>query len=203
MKDIKINRIQYPTLDLNSKLAGNEPIEFSHSEIWRLQYRQDRYMKNLDKNQINQRFKDVFNNNQLLYLDIGFRVLKVDSSNMEDVYYHPSEVTQLNLCSMVDNIKKDRTPEDLLFQVMLDLGILLSAKIEEKMIGGKKVFNVGDGYLLACFDSDVTDETVQEIAKCRPYYAVFRDSSLANDNVAANFEQIFAAYSPSTVRKVL
>jgi adenine-specific DNA-methyltransferase len=136
-------------------------------------------------------------------LDIGFRVLKVNSSNMEDVYYHPGEFTQLELGSQVDNIKKDRTPEDLLFQVMIDLGILLSAKIEEKTIGGKKVFNVADGYLLACFDADVTDETVKEIAKCQPYYAVFRDNSLANDNVATNFEQIFATYSPTTVRKVL
>jgi adenine-specific DNA-methyltransferase len=136
-------------------------------------------------------------------LDIGFRVLKVDSSNMEDVYYNPIEIPQTHLRSMVDNIKQDRTAEDLLFQVMLDLGVLLSAKIEEKIIDGKKVFNVADGYLLACFDADVTDETVKEIAKCQPYYAVFRDSSLANDNVATNFEQIFATYSPTTVRKVL
>ena len=136
-------------------------------------------------------------------LDIGFRVLKVDSSNMQDVYYRPDEYTQDLLSSLTDNIKPDRTPEDLLFQVMLDLGVLLSSKIEEMVIGGKKVFNVADGYLMACFDNDVTDEVVREIAKKQPYYAVFRDSGMASDSVATNFEQIFATYSPSTIRKVL
>ena len=136
-------------------------------------------------------------------LDIGFRVLKVDSSNMQDVYYRPDEYTQDLLFSLTDNIKPDRTPEDLLFQVMLDLGVLLSSKIEEMVIGGKKVFSVADGYLMACFDNDVTDEVVREIAKKQPYYAVFRDSGMASDSVATNFEQIFETYSPSTIRKVL
>ncbi len=136
-------------------------------------------------------------------LDIGFRVLKVDSSNMQDVYYRPDEYNQDLLSSLTDNIKPDRTPEDLLFQVMLDLGVLLSSKIEEMVIGGKKVFNVADGYLIACFDNDVTDEVVREIAKKQPYYAVFRDSGMASDSVATNFEQIFETYSPSTIRKVL
>ncbi|NSW89450.1 MAG: site-specific DNA-methyltransferase [Firmicutes bacterium] len=136
-------------------------------------------------------------------LDIGFRVLKVDFSNMEDVYYRPDEYTQDLLSFLTDNIKPDRTPEDLLFQVMLDLGVLLSSKIEEMVIGGKKVFNVADGYLMACFDKDVTDEVVREIAKKQPYYAIFRDSGMASDSVATNFEQIFETYSPSTVRKVL
>ncbi len=136
-------------------------------------------------------------------LDIGFRVLKVDSSNMQDVYYRPEEYTQDLLSSLTDNIKPDRTPEDLLFQVMLDLGVLLSSKIEEMVIGGKKVFSVADGYLMACFDNNVTDEVVREIAKKQPYYAVFRDSGMASDSVATNFEQIFETYSPSTVRKVL
>ena len=122
---------------------------------------------------------------------------------MEDVYYKPEEYTQKLLFSLTDNIKPDRTPQDLLFQVMLDLGVLLSSKIEEIIIGGKKVFNVADGYLIACFDNDVTDEVVKEIAKMQPYYAVFRDSGMASDSVAANFEQIFEAYSPSTIRKVL
>lgn len=107
------------------------------------------------------------------------------------------------LFQLEDNIKPDRTPEDLLFQVMLDLGVLLSSKIEETVIGGKKVFNVADGYLMACFDSDVTSEVITEIAKKQPYYAVFRDSGMAGDSVATNFEQIFATYSPTTVRKVL
>lgn len=135
--------------------------------------------------------------------DSGFRVLKLDSSNMKDVYYNPSQMEQQSLFASTDNIKEDRTPEDLLFQVMLDLGVLLSSKIEEKVIAGKKVFNVADGFLIACFDSDVTEETVKAVAQEKPYYAVFRDSSMANDSVATNFEQIFATYSPETVRKVL
>lgn len=136
-------------------------------------------------------------------LDIGFRVLRLDSSNMQDVYYNPAATTQTLLDLTTDNIKPDRTPEDLLFQVMLDLGVLLSSKIVETEIGGKKVFDVADGFLLACFDTEVTTETVTAIAKKQPYYAVFRDSSMANDSVATNFDQIFETYSPSTVRKVL
>ncbi len=136
-------------------------------------------------------------------LDIGFRVLKCDSSNMKDVYYNPAEYESSLFSSLEDNIKEDRTPEDLLFQVMLDLGVLLSSKIEETTIAGKKVFNVEDNYLIACLDSDVTEETIKAIAKQKPYYFVMRDSSMANDSVATNFEQIFATYSPDTVRKVL
>lgn len=136
-------------------------------------------------------------------IDTGFRVLKLDSSNMKDVYYNPEEYTMGSLFGMADNIKEDRTPEDLLFQVMLDLGILLSSKIEETVIGGKKVFSVADGYLYACFDSDVSEETVKAIAQKKPYYAVFRDSGFETDSVATNFEQIFETYSPSTKRKVL
>ena len=136
-------------------------------------------------------------------LDIGFRCLRLDESNMKPVYYTPDEVGQEDLFSLVDNVKPDRTPEDLLFQVMLDLGVLLSSPIEVKEIAGKKVFNVADGFLLACFDHEVTEETVKAIAQKKPYYAVFRDSSMANDSVATNFEQIFEAYSPDTVRKVL
>lgn len=136
-------------------------------------------------------------------IDYGFRVLRVDSSNMKDVYYKPAEYTQEQLSLYADNIKPDRTPEDLLFQVMLDLGVLLSSKIEEEEIAGKKVFSVENGYLIACFDNDVTEETVTEIAKRHPFYAVFRDSGLASDSVAVNFEQIFETYSPKTRRKVL
>lgn len=136
-------------------------------------------------------------------LDIGFRCLRLDESNMKPVYYTPDEVGQEDLFSLVDNVKPDRTPEDLLFQVMLDLGVLLSSPIEVKEIAGKKVFNVADGFLLACFDHEVTEETVKAIAQKKPYYAVFRDSSMANDSVATNFEQIFETYSPDTVRKVL
>lgn len=136
-------------------------------------------------------------------LDTGFRCLRLDDSNMKPVYYTPNEVSQQDLFSLVDNVKPDRTPEDLLFQVMLDLGVLLSSPIEVKEIAGKKVFNVAEGFLMACFDHDVTEETVKAIAQMKPYYAVFRDSSMANDSVATNFEQIFETYSPDTVRKVL
>lgn len=136
-------------------------------------------------------------------LDVGFRVLKCDSSNMKKVYYHPDEYEPSMFDSLADNIKEDRTPEDLLFQVMLDLGVLLSSKIEQTEIAGKKVFNVADNFLIACFDENVTDETITAIAKQKPYYFVMRDSSLASDSVATNFDQIFATYSPDTVRKVL
>lgn len=136
-------------------------------------------------------------------IDYGFRCFRVDSSNMKDVYYKPSDVKQAELDLFTDNIKEDRTPKDLLIQVMLDLGVLLSSKVEEKEIAGKKVFSVADGYLIACFDRDVTDDVVTAIARKHPFYAVFRDSSFSSDSVAANFEQIFDTYSPQTVRKVL
>lgn len=136
-------------------------------------------------------------------LDIGFRVLRLDSSNMQDVYYTPDAMRQDLLSFTTDNIKPDRTPEDLLFQVMLELGVMPSSTIVEAEIDGKKVFDVADGFLLACFDSGVTTETVTAIAKQQPYYAVFRDASIADDSTATNFDQIFETYSPSTVRKVL
>ena len=136
-------------------------------------------------------------------LDVGFRVLKCDTTNMKDVYYNPDAYEASFFESLTDNIKEDRTPEDLLFQVMLDLGVLLSSSIEETEIAGKKVFNVADGFLIACFDANVTEETITAIAKQQPYYFVMRDSSMASDSVAVNFEQIFATYSPDTVRKIL
>ncbi len=134
-------------------------------------------------------------------LDTGFRVLKLDSSNMNDVFYTPEDFTEQNLFE--DNIKKDRTEEDLLFQTMIELGIELSAKIEQKQIAGKAVWNVSDGYLMACFDENVNETTITEIAKQQPYYFVMRDKSLANDNVADNFEQIFNHYSKDTIRRIL
>ena len=140
-------------------------------------------------------------------LDTGFRVLKCDSSNMKDVYYNPAEYEPSLFSSLEDNIKEDRTPEDLLFQVMLDLGILLSSKIQvrSEKVGMRNYsyFDVEDGYLIACFDKNSDEEVITTIAKQKPYYFVMRDSSMANDSVATNFEQIFAAYSPDTVRKVL
>lgn len=134
-------------------------------------------------------------------LDTGFRVLKLDSSNMQDVYYTPSEFNEQKLFD--DNIKPDRTEEDLLFQTMIELGIELSAKIEKRSIAGKTVWSVSDGYLMACFDEEVNETTVTEIARQQPYYFVMRDSSLANDNVADNFEQIWEEYSKDTVRRIV
>lgn len=141
--------------------------------------------------------------NEIKSGDTGFRVLKLDSSNMKDIYYEAAEIEQQSLFESAENIKADRTPEDLLFQVMLDLGVLLSGKIEEEEIAGKKVFNVAEGFLMACFDTDVTEEVIKAIARQKPNYVVIRDSGMANDNVAANFEQIFSTYSPETIRKVL
>ena len=134
-------------------------------------------------------------------LDTGFCVLKLDSSNMQDVYYTPSEFNEQKLFD--DNIKPDRTEEDLLFQTMIELGIELSAKIEKRNIAGKTVWSVSDGYLMACFDEEVNETTITEIARQQPYYFVMRDSSLANDQVADNFEQIWEEYSKDTVRKIL
>lgn len=137
------------------------------------------------------------------HLDTGFRVLKLDSSNMKDVFYLPKETSQLELFKYVDNVKDDRTSEDLLFQVMLELGATLDSKIEESEVDGKTIFNVGDGYLVACFDQKVTDEVVTSIAKMQPTYAVLRDTSLADDATATNFEQIFKTYAPNTTTKIL
>ena len=130
-------------------------------------------------------------------------MLRLDSSNMQDVYYNPADLDQTKMVFLADNIKPDRMPEDLLFQVMLELGVLPSSPIVETLIDGKRVFDVADGFLLACFDAGVTTDTVTAIAKRQPYYAVFRDSSMADDSVATNFDQIFETYSPSTVRQVL
>ena len=157
----------------------------------------------IGKERIRRAAKKIAEENPKAQFDGGFRVLKCDSSNMKEVYYNPAEYEPSLFSTLEDNIKEDRTPEDLLFQVMLDLGVLLSSKIEETTIAGKKVFNVEDNYLIACFDDNVTEEVITEIAKQKPYYFVMRDSSMASDSVATNFEQIFAAYSPDTVRKVL
>lgn len=136
-------------------------------------------------------------------LDTGFRVLKLDSSNMEDVFYTPEDFDAKNIFTTVDNVKPDRTPLDLLFQVLPELNIELSAKIEEKEVNGKKVFFVDGDYLIATFDTEVNESTVTEIAKMKPQYFVMRDASAANDNVLDNFEQIFKHYSPNTVCRVI
>ena len=134
-------------------------------------------------------------------LDTGFRVLKLDSSNMQDVYYSPEQFNENLLFE--DNIKPDRTEEDLLFQAMIELGIELSAKIEKQELAGKTVWSVANGYLTACFDTDVNETTITEIARQKPYYFVMRDSSLATDNVADNFEQIWDEYSKETIRRII
>lgn len=138
-----------------------------------------------------------------LTLDIGFRVLKLDSSNMENVYYSPVEYSQQELFAKTENVKSDRTGEDLLFQVMLELGATLDSKIEQIEIKGKAIYNVANNYLVACFDNEIDDSVVTTIAKMQPQYAVFRDSSMTDDSTATNFEQIFKTYSPNTVTKVL
>ena len=136
-------------------------------------------------------------------LDVGFRVLKLDSSNMKDVYYKPSDVTNDLFSKTEDNIKEERTDEDLLFQVMLEMAVPLSAKIHSEEICGKKVLTVDDNYLIACFDKDITDEVITDIAKRKPQYFVMRDSSAHDDSVITNFETIFQTYSKDTVRKIL
>jgi len=137
------------------------------------------------------------------HLDTGFRVLKLDSTNMKDIYYAPADTDQRGLFDMVDNVKPDRTGEDLLFQVMLELGATLDSKIETVTVGGKTIYNVADNYLVACFDTDVTDEVVKVIAKMQPLYAVLRDTSMKTDATATNFEQIFKTYSPNTTTRIL
>lgn len=134
-------------------------------------------------------------------LDVGFRVLKLDTSNMQDVYYTPEDSSAATLFD--DNVKPDRTPEDLLFQVMLEYNLPLSAKIERKTIAGKEVFSVNDDYLIACFDENVNETVITEVAKRKPLYFIMRDSSLSSDQVADNFEQIFNAYSKDTIRRIL
>lgn len=161
----------------------------------------------IGKERIRRAAKKIAEENPEAKFDGGFRVLKCDSSNMKDVYYNPAEYEQSLFSRLEDNIKEDRTPEDLLFQVMLDLGILLSSKIQvrSEKVGMRSYsyFDVEDGYLIACFDKNIDEEVITAIAKQKPYYFVMRDSSMANDSVATNFEQIFATYSPDTVRKVL
>ena len=170
------------------------------SEAYKARYKN---ICEIGKERIRKAAKKIVEENPEAKFDGGFRVLKCDTSNMKDVYYTPNEYTTDKFSELEDNIKEDRTSEDLLFQVMLDLGVLLSSKIEETTIAGKKVFNVEDNYLIACFDENVTDEVITEIAKQKPYYFVMRDSSMATDSVATNFEQIFDTYSSETIRKVL
>ena len=202
----------HATMQLNAEKSGKRhfimvqiPEETDEkSEAYKLGYQN---ICEIGKERIRRAAKKIVEENPETKFDGGFRVLKCDTSNMKDVYYNPAEYEVNMFSRLEDNIKEDRTPEDLLFQVMLDLGILLSSKIQvrsEKVgIRNYSYFDVEDGYLIACFDKNIDEEVITAIAKQKPYYFVMRDSSMANDSVATNFEQIFATYSPDTVRKVL
>ena len=160
------------------------------------------YLTEISEERIHKAIAKIKSENQV-NIDYGFRVFRVDSSNMKDVYYRPKEIKQGSLLDLAPNVKEDRTAEDLLIQVMLDLGVALSSKIEKTTLAGKDVFSVADGYLIACFDKGVTEDVVEAIAKKQPFYAVFRDSGMKNDSIISNFDQIFETPSPNTVRKVL
>lgn len=198
----------HAVMQLNSEDGGNRKFIMvqlpeatdEKSEAYKAGYRN---ICEIGKERIRRAGKKIKEENPLTteILDTGFRVLKLDSSNMNDVFYTPEAFTQHDLFE--DNIKGDRTDEDLLFQTMIDLGIELSAKIEKKSIAGKMVWSVSDGYLMACFDKDVNETTIKEIAKAQPFYFVMRDASMATDNVADNFEQIWSEYSKDTVRRIL
>lgn len=198
----------HAVMQLNAEDGGNrkfimvqlpEPTE-ENSEAYKAGYKN---ICEIGKERIRRAGKKIKEESPLTTqnLDTGFRVLKLDSSNMNDVFYTPEKFTERNLFE--DNIKGDRTDEDLLFQTMIELGIELSAKIEKKSIAGKTVWSVSDGYLMSCFDKDVNETTIKEIAKMKPFYFVMRDSSMATDNVADNFEQIWSEYSKDTVRRIL
>lgn len=135
--------------------------------------------------------------------DIGFRVLKIDSSNFEDVSAEPAEYTQQTLAGLADNLKPGRTAEDLLFQVMPQFQIPLSAKIEKRNVNGSTVFSVDDGRLVACFDRNVATETIVAMAKLQPDYAVMRDASFSGDDAVSNFGELFKTYSPATITRVV
>lgn len=159
----------------------------------------------IGKERIRRAGKKILQENSLTEndLDIGFRVLKLDTTNMKDVHYTPAQYQRSLLDNLENNIKEDRSPEDLLFQVLLDLGVELSSSIASETIGGKTVFNVENNYCTACFDTDLTNAVITEIAKKQPVYAVFRDISFNSDSVGANVEQIFKTYSPNTKITVL
>ena len=195
-------------MELNSNDKGNRkfllvqiPEECrENSEAYKAGYKN---ICEIGKERIRRAAKKIKEEHPDADFDEGFRVLKLDSSNMKDVYYRPNEIKQEQLEIFANNIKEDRSPEDLLFQVMLELGALPSSKIEVIVIGGQKVFNVANKYLMACFDENITETVIKSIAKEKPIYAVFRDNSFANDGVSSNYEQLFKTYSPNTKLKVL
>ncbi len=190
----------HAVMQLNAEEGGNRKfimvqlpeLTDEKSEAYKAGYKN---ICEIGKERIRRAGKKVQSEHPEATIDAGFRVLKLDSSNMQDVYYTPQEFEPALFDCMIDNIKPDRTNEDLLFQVMLDLGIKLSAKIECKEIAGKQVFSVDDGYLLACFDKEVNETTIEEMAKQLPRHLVIRDAGAANDNVLDNFDQIIESYS--------
>jgi adenine-specific DNA-methyltransferase len=200
----------HAVMQLNAEDGGNrkfimvqvpEPCD-ENSEAYKAGYKN---ICEIGKERIRRAGKKIKEENGLSAqnLDIGFRVLKLDSSNMQDVYYNPAQMQQSLLDRTIDNVKPDRTPFDLLFQVMLSLGVELSAKIEEKLVCGKTFYAVNGNDIIACFDDDINNEVITEIAKLQPLYAVFKDKSFASDSVAINNEQLFKTYSPSTEIKVI
>lgn len=198
----------HAVMQLNAEDSGNrkfimvqlpEPTD-EKSEAYKAGYKN---ICEIGKERIRRAGNKIAKENPQAKFDKGFRVLKCDSTNMKEVYYNPAEYNADLLDVLIDNIKADRTPEDLLFQVMLDLGVLLSSDIKQTTIAGKTVFNVADNFLMACFDTDINEEIITVIAKQKPYYFVMRDSSMASDSVATNFQQIFNTYSPETKKKVL
>lgn len=156
----------------------------------------------IGKERIRRAGKKIKEENPDSEFDDGFRVLRVDSSNMKDVYHKPETYSQSFLDKLKSNIKEDRNEEDLLFQVMLSLGVDLSSKIQKEEINDNKVLIVEDGFLISCFDEEISEETIEFIAKKQPYYAVFSEGKMS-DSTLANFEQIFDTYSPTTIRKVI
>lgn len=196
----------HAVMQLNAEDGGNRKfimvqlpeVTDEKSEAYKAGYKN---ICEIGKERIRRAAKKIKEENPESKFDGGFRVLKVDSSNMQDVYYSPEDLHKQDLFK--DNVKQDRSAEDLLFQVMLDLGIMLSSKIETKQIDGKTVFYVEGNYLVVCFEQNITEEIITQIAKEKPYYFIMKDSGFANDSVATNFEQIFTTYSADTVRKVL
>ena len=199
-------------MELNAEDGGNRkfimvqlPEETDEkSEVYKAGYKN---ICEIGKERIRRAGKKILEDNKdkdgIENLDIGFRVLKTDTSNMKDVYYRPGELNQNFLDNLTDNIKDDRRAEDLLFQVMLDLGVPLSSEIQVENIDGKEVYIVDQGYLIACFDKDIDDDLVTKIAKKGPAFAIFRDSSMVNDSALNNFDQIFERLSPETTRRVI
>ena len=197
--EIGKERIRRAGLMIASELAGKD-FAIRENEIKEALSNTNDVIKTIDNMRSN---KIGENRDYKCPIDTGFRNLKLDSSCMKDIYYSPNKTTQDLLTQFEDNIKEDRTPEDLLFQVMLDMGVMLSSEIKTLEINGKKVFNVNDGDLVCCFDKDLNDDVVTAIAKMQPLYAVFRDASMSTDSVAVNFDQIFETYSPTTTRKII